>query len=91
VAEWAWQITVERPWLRWGMVHATHHTQGIGPHLLERRLAWIARQSAITRVRVATTELVRGFLERKGLAMAVVTHDGFGQGVPRFGLELTVA
>ncbi|MGI8405477.1 MAG: GNAT family N-acetyltransferase [Thermomicrobiales bacterium] len=77
-------------WLRWGMVHAARHNEGIGTQLLQTRLEWIHRQPTIMRVRIATTEQVRGFFERMGFAVVAVSVDGFGRGASRYDLELTV-
>ncbi len=75
-------------WLRWGMVAAEHHGQGIGWRLLEARLRWIAAQPAVETIRVATSSEVSGFFERMGFDLIRITTDFYGPERARHDLEL---
>ncbi len=75
-------------WLRWGMVAAEHHRQGIGRRLLETRLRWIATQPMVDAIRVATTGAVSPFFARMGFDVVEVIAGYYGPGMARYDLEL---
>ncbi|MDP9366856.1 MAG: GNAT family N-acetyltransferase [Chloroflexota bacterium] len=75
-------------WLRWGMVAAEHHRQGIGQRLLETRLRWIATQPMVETIRVATTGAVSPFFARMGFEVVQVIEGYYGPGMARYDLEL---
>jgi RimJ/RimL family protein N-acetyltransferase len=75
-------------WLRWGLVDASLHRQGIGKRLLNVRMDWIATQPAIERIRVATTAKVSGFFERAGFRLVKAAKDYYGAGLDRHDLVL---
>lgn len=74
-----------------GMVARDRHRGGIGQRLLTERLARLAADPTIERVRVNTSQHSAGFFERVGFVVTLVEPDGYGPGLHRQRMELALA
>lgn len=75
--------------LCWGMVDRTLHRQGIGTALVSARLDK-ALQAEVHYVRLDTSQHSRAFYERLGFRLEGVTVDGYGPGLNRCDMVLTI-
>ncbi|WP_322964332.1 GNAT family N-acetyltransferase [Sphingomonas fuzhouensis] len=73
----------------WGMVDRTLHRQGIGTALVRARLDRAA-QAGVREVRLDTSQHSRAFYERLGFRIEIVTADGYGPGLDRCDMALTL-
>ena len=74
--------------LCWGMVASDSHQRGIGRALLDYRMQIVLTgHPSIRRVRVNTTQLVRGFFERHGFLAIHVETNGYGIGLDSVRME----
>lgn len=76
-------------WLTWGMVERSRHGQGLGTQLVAARLAQ-ARALGLAAVRSATSQHTQDFYARFGLVVMQVTPAGFGPGLDRWDMVLTL-
>lgn len=74
----------------WGMVDRTRHRQGIGTTLVRVRLHR-AVQAGVREVRLDTSQHSRAFYERLGFRAESVTADGYGPGLDRCDMVLTLS
>ncbi|MCY1125993.1 GNAT family N-acetyltransferase [Frigidibacter sp. RF13] len=77
--------------LSWGMVDRPLHGTGLGTQLTEARLALARALPGIDEVILSTSQHTRGFYERFGFAVTQITRDGFGQGLDRCDMRLSLA
>lgn len=80
-----------RAGLTWGMVARAHHGRGLGTRLTEARIALARATPGITELALETSQHTRGFYERFGFALQSVTPDGFGPGLDRCDMVLSLA
>lgn len=73
----------------WGMVDRTRHRQGIGTTLVRVRLHRAA-QAGVREVRLDTSQHSRAFYERLGFQAGSVMADGYGPGLDRCDMVLTL-
>jgi N-acetylglutamate synthase-like GNAT family acetyltransferase len=76
--------------LMWGMVARGRHRQGIGSLLLGERLKRIAADGRALRVVLDTSQHSRGFFERHGFQVVSIQADGFGPGLDRCDMRLSL-
>jgi ribosomal protein S18 acetylase RimI-like enzyme len=76
--------------LCWGMVARVRHGAGLGRRLTEARLERIRADPGITGVVLNTSQHTRAFYERLGFTVERVTVDGFGPGLDRCDMRLTL-
>jgi ribosomal protein S18 acetylase RimI-like enzyme len=76
--------------LTWGMVARGRHRQGIGSLLLRERLKRIAADGRALTVVLDTSQHSRGFFERHGFQIVSIQPDGFGPGLDRCDMRLSL-
>jgi N-acetylglutamate synthase-like GNAT family acetyltransferase len=76
--------------LMWGTVARNRHRQGIGSLLLRERLKRIAADGRVLRVALDTSEHSRGFFERHGFQVVSIQANGFGPGLDRCHMRLSL-
>ncbi|MBK8171535.1 MAG: GNAT family N-acetyltransferase [Sandaracinaceae bacterium] len=76
--------------LCWGMVHRDKHVKGYGTAMLKGRLAEITQNPEIEFVDINTSQHTAPFFESNGFATLYVTKDGYGPGLDRYDMRLTV-
>lgn len=79
-----------RAGLSWGMVARGLHGTGLGRRLTEARLALARGLPGIDAVTMETSQHTQGFYARLGFAVQAVTPDGFGPGLDRWDMVLTL-
>lgn len=75
----------------WGMVRSDSHGKGLGRRLTEARLDSIRAQAGISRVRLDTSQLTRGFYAGLGFRLLSVEPDGYEPGMDRCEMELELS
>lgn len=76
--------------LTWGMVDRARHGGGLGRQLTLFRLDLARATPGIDRVVMETSQHTRGFYDRLGFVVTKVTPDGFGAGIDRCDMVLTL-
>ncbi|MGD8978081.1 MAG: GNAT family N-acetyltransferase [Gammaproteobacteria bacterium] len=76
--------------LCWGMVAAAHHGSRLGEFLLLGRLAAIVRDQVAASVRLVTTQHTDGFFRRYGFEIRSRVADGYGPGLDKVSMSLTL-
>lgn len=84
------EIAAHSASLSWGMVDRACHGQGLGTQLTKARLALARSLPDLAEVVLATSQHTRGFYEGFGFAVARVTPDGFGPGLDRWDMRLSL-
>ncbi len=74
----------------WGMVDRALQGTGLGTQLTAMRLRDAAAIPGVTRVRLDTSQLTQGFYARFGFRPVRVTRDGYGPGLDRWDMVLTL-
>lgn len=75
----------------WGMVARAHHGQGLGSRLTQARLALAREMPGITELALSTSQHTHGFYEGFGFTTTSITPDGFGPGLDRWDMALSLA
>lgn len=86
----SWAITAPVAILCWGIVHADFHRQGIGGALLRMRLDMIRARGGVREVLLDTTDAAVGFFLRHGFVVTGRVTNGYGAGVDRLDLALSL-
>lgn len=76
--------------LAWGMVHPEHQRHGLGSQLLTARIALARAAPGIETLLLDTSQHSRGFYERHGFAATAETPDGYGPGLARIDMTLSL-
>jgi ribosomal protein S18 acetylase RimI-like enzyme len=76
--------------LTWGMVARSKHRQGIGSLLLRERLKRIAADGRVLDVVLDTSQHSRGFFQRHGFRVVSIQADGYGPGLDRCDMPLSL-
>lgn len=76
--------------LCWGMIDPKWHRQGIGTFLFRARLEKIKADGTIKRLLMDTSQDSLGFYRRFGFEISQMTEDGYGSGLSRFDLVLSL-
>ncbi|MNE23221.1 Acetyltransferase (GNAT) family protein [compost metagenome] len=76
--------------LCWGMVERALHAKGFGRVLTDARLKSIREKSGVTRVRLDTSQHSHGFYARFGFRVENVVKDGYGPGLDRLDMVLSL-
>ena len=76
--------------LCWGMVRRESQRRGLGRRLVEERLARIRRDAGVTEVILNTSQHTQAFYESFGFVTESVIPDGFGPGLDRCDLRLSL-
>ncbi|MBE0553223.1 MAG: GNAT family N-acetyltransferase [Rhodobacteraceae bacterium] len=76
--------------LSWGMVVRSRHRGGLGRRLTLARLDQARAMPGIGRVVIETSQHTRGFYEGLGFRLTALTPDGFGPGIDRCDMVLTL-
>jgi predicted GNAT family N-acyltransferase len=76
--------------LCWGLVAATHHGRRIGHLMLTERLGMARAHQGITRIELQTSQHTQGFFEKYGFVAGEVVKDGYGPGIDRVDMALTL-
>ena len=66
----------------WGLVRSSHHRQGIGSKLTQRRME-MARELGIKALHLDTSQHTQGYYEKLGFVATDTTPDGYGVGLHR--------
>ncbi|MBI5384713.1 MAG: GNAT family N-acetyltransferase [Verrucomicrobia bacterium] len=74
--------------LCWGMVSRPYHHSGLGRLLLDARLGRIAAHPGLRDVALRTSQLTRGFYERRGFVTEQVLPNGIAPGLDRCDMRL---
>lgn len=87
-------LTVDAPRaqasLAWGMVDRALQGRGLGRRLTEERLALARRVPGLARLVLATSQHTQGFYAGFGFAAEGITPDGFGLGLDRWDMALSL-
>lgn len=76
--------------LAWGMVAPERHGRGIGRMMTHSRLDAASRHPGVTRIILDTSQHTQGFYARLGFEPMSVTRDGYGPGLDRWDMVLTL-
>lgn len=76
--------------LCWGLVHREHHRKKLGTVMLVERLNWAASSPALTKVEMNTSQHTVAFFQRFGFVPLRRIAGGYGGGLDRIDLELTL-
>ncbi|HEY1078361.1 MAG TPA: GNAT family N-acetyltransferase [Fontimonas sp.] len=76
--------------LCWGMVLQSEHRRGIGDLLLGERIKRASMLAEIDSIRLDTSQHTVGFYERQGFAVVSTEPDGYGPGLDRCEMKLTM-
>ena len=76
--------------LCWGMIDRKWHRQGIGTFLFRARLEKILAHRTVKRLLMDTSQQSLGFYQQLGFEISKVTEDGYGAGLSRFDLVLSL-
>ena len=76
--------------LCWGMVRKEHHRRGYGRTLVHARIDAAKRDPAVRVIALDTSQLTTGFYERFGFREIGREPDGYGPGLDRCEMRLTV-
>ena len=75
----------------WGMVARAWHGQRLGTRLVQARLELARRMPGITELALSTSQHTRGFYEGLGFTTTSITPNGFGPGLDRCDMVLSLA
>jgi len=76
--------------LRWGMIRAERHRQGLGRRLAMERLRLAVADPAIARLLLYTTGQAAGCYRRLGFGDTAFLPDHYGPGLDQHTMEATV-
>jgi ribosomal protein S18 acetylase RimI-like enzyme len=76
-------------YLAWGMVDHSQHGTGLGKRLLLERLNLLC-QHDLQKIILDTSQHTFGFFEKLGFVTQKVTRDGYGTGLHRYDMTLTL-
>lgn len=76
--------------LCWGMVERSSHRAGLGRRLTEARLDAARATPGVRAVRLDTSQHTEGFYRRFGFVTYGVTPDGYGAGLHRHDMKLSL-
>ncbi|HEX7077760.1 MAG TPA: GNAT family N-acetyltransferase, partial [Candidatus Eisenbacteria bacterium] len=76
--------------LVWGMIAPDFQGRGLGRLLTLERLGWVAAMPEVERVVMDTSQKTAGFYMRLGFAVTSKTAGGYGAGLDRIDMELTL-
>ena len=77
--------------LCWGMVRQEKHRKGLGRHLIHARIDAAKRDPGVHLIALNTSQHTTGFYERFGFRVTEVERDGYGPGLDRCEMRLTLA
>jgi N-acetylglutamate synthase-like GNAT family acetyltransferase len=76
--------------LCWGMIDNALHRQGLGRLLTQARIEAARGTPGVTRLRLDTSQHTSAFYARFGFETVTVTPDGYGDGLDRCEMILTL-
>lgn len=76
--------------LSWGMVARAHQGRGLGKRLTEARIAMARAMPGLTEIVLETSQHSAGFYLGLGFVGVRVTPNGFGPGLDRWDMRLTM-
>ena len=76
--------------LCWGMVRRDRHGSGLGMRLLLERLNRIIQLPEVRAIRLDTSQHTCGFFEKLGFVTESVTPSGYGPGLDRYDMSLSL-
>ena len=76
--------------LAWGMARADLHKQGLGTFLLAERLKQIYQDFGETVVEIDTSQHSKGFFERFGFEVGIITENYYAPGLHRVDMQLVL-
>ena len=76
--------------LTWIMVHPDYHRAGYGKEMMAFLLAYVEQQSK-QRILVSTSQHAEAFFARYGATRLDFTADGWGKGMHRIDMEISLA
>lgn len=79
-----------RAGLSWGMVDRAFHGQGLGRSLTAARSALAQKVPGLSVLTLATSQKTGGFYAGFGFVVTQVTPDGFGPGLDRWDMRLSL-
>jgi len=77
-------------WFCWGLVDNARHKAGIGTRLVHARLDQARENANVKVVKLDTSQKTVGFYERFGFVTDKINKDGYGPGLDRYDMTLTV-
>ncbi len=77
-------------YLAWGMVDRKLHRQGLGTILTQARLTLARANPIISELTLSTSQHTYGFYEGFGFTVSKTTPDGFGTGLDRLDMALSL-
>lgn len=84
------EAAIGRAALSWGMVDRACHGQGLGTALTVARLALARKVPGLSVLTLATSQQTGGFYAGFGFVVTRVTPDGFGPGLDRWDMRLSL-
>lgn len=80
-----------KAYLVWGLVHKNFHGQGIGTVLTDYRLSHLKQNTLANTVEIETSQHTQGFYKKRNFAVTRIERNGFGEGIDRVAMELTIS
>lgn len=80
-----------KAYLVWGLVHKNFHGQGIGTVLTNHRLSYLKQNTLVNVVQIETSQHTKGFYKKCGFTVTKTEPNGFGEGIDRVAMELTIS
>jgi predicted GNAT family N-acyltransferase len=77
--------------LCWGMVARPLHGQGLGTRLTTERIALTRAIPGLSRITLSTSQHTRGFYQGFGFHVDQIIPNGFGHGLDRCDMSLSLA
>ena len=78
-------------WFCWGLVTRDRHRQGLGRLLTSARIELAQKTDGVTRLELDTSQKTKAFYESFGFVTKLVTKNGYGSGLDRYDMELSLS
>ncbi len=78
-------------WFCWGLVKRDRHNQGLGRQLTRARIDLALGREGIIRLELDTSQKTKAFYESFGFVTKQVTENGYGPGLDRYDMVLSLS
>ena len=77
-------------WFCWGLVARDKHRQGLGRQLTKARIDLARGRQGITQLELDTSQKTKAFYESFGFVTKQITENGYGPGLDRYDMVLSL-